>query len=104
MPIRSVDKRRRTHYRWWLPKSFFKRMTKKEIDKEVAKALRDLADQKDAPLNQGGAPPHPEAGEVAQETHEAALKAFNTKGGRSLNSATPNANLEDLLKQEKAKE
>ena len=74
-----------------------------EKEKQVAKALRDLANAIDPPLDQVGHPPKPETGEAAQAKYEAMLAAFNTKGGRSLNSATPSASLEDLL-QEKPKQ
>jgi hypothetical protein len=76
-------------------------MSKKE--KQVAKALRDLANAIDPPLDQVGRPPKPETSEAAQAKYEAVLAAFNTKGGRSLNSATPHATLEDLLKEQSGK-
>jgi hypothetical protein len=78
-------------------------MTQNEIDIEVSKALRQVADEKNLVLvNQVGPPAQHENSEAAQETHEAALASFNTiiKDGirQSLNSASTQAEVEAFLK------
>jgi hypothetical protein len=82
-------------------------VTEKEVDKQIAKILRALADEKDPPINQGSQPSKADSNKAAQEAHEAELASFNTqkKGGtrQSLNSAATKAEIEALLEQIKRK-
>lgn len=78
-------------------------MTQQEIDKQVAKALRQLADEKDPPgVNQVRPRPEYSTSESAQEAHEKALASFNTvvKDGvrQSLCSAMSSEQAQALLK------
>lgn len=92
MPIRFVDKMAATYYTLWP-------MSEQDVNKKITEAFRELADKVDLALNSASSPPKPETTEAAQAAYEAALQAFNAKGGVSLNSATPGARLEDLLKE-----
>lgn len=102
MPIRTVDIAGPTHYRLWPMKE-----TDKE-DKTPSETFRDVTANPNIPLAPIGTPEQPLVSKATQEEFEAALADFNTevKGGlrQSLNSATPRASIEDLLKQEKPKE
>ncbi|MEI7940639.1 MAG: hypothetical protein WCK27_28525 [Verrucomicrobiota bacterium] len=79
----------------------------KERTEETPEIDRAAVDKIDITVSQVGQPAQPSSSEAAQEEFNAALQDFNTevKGGlrQSLNSATPHARIEDILK-EKAKE